>query len=217
MEASLSRTPCSASALRLSFLALIMLECLTLFAVPSLTAQSTERDRVLISRNGVATFAARATFGAFTGRTSAVSGSVSSNGGPLGAAGWMEVKLDSLRTGNGTRDRHMRDALETGQFPTARFELDSLRLSNSRSDVFAPEGVPVAVRLHGQFRVHGVWREVVSEGTLQQLTPLSWRLTATFPLTLSDYGISKGLSRAFGTIRVEQDISITIEAEFFAG
>jgi polyisoprenoid-binding protein YceI len=128
----------------------------------------------------------------------------------------MEVMLDSLRTGQGTRDRHMREALETTQFPTARFELDSLRLVDTGGDVFT-ENVTIAVRLHGRFRVHGVWRPMVATGTINHASPNAWRLTASFPVKLGDHNITKGLSRAFGAIRVEQEIRITIESEFSAG
>ncbi len=181
-----------------------------------LGAQSTERARTLNGSEGVATFAAQATFGAFTGRTRAVMGAVSTVRGPAEATGWMEVMLDSLRTGQGTRDRHMREALETTQFPTARFELDSLRLEDTDSDVFA-DNVTIAVRLHGRFRVHGVWRAVVATGTIYQASPNAWRLNASFPVKLADHNITKGLSRAFGAIRVEQEIRITIASEFSAG
>lgn len=188
-----------------------------LCAVPcvatQLSAQSVGVDRALTVREGVATFAARATFGGFTGRTSAVTGAVSATGGPLEATGWVEVLLDSLRTGNGTRDRHMRDAFETPRFPTARFELDSLRLTGAR-DASVPWDTPTPVQLYGRFRVHGVWRPIVAVGTINASSPLSWQLRASFPVTLANHDITKGISRAFGTVRVEQEVRVTIEAVF---
>jgi polyisoprenoid-binding protein YceI len=159
---------------------------------------------------GTAWFTARATFGPFTGVTSAVTGAVSSPGTERAAAGWVEVLLDSLRTGNGTRDRHMREALETTTHPRARFELDSL--------VPDPAGTGAGdarpVRLHGRFRVHGVSRPVTASGTLQPHTTGGWQLGATFPVSLPEHQVSKGLSRALGTIRVQPVVQVRVELVF---
>ncbi|HMS01539.1 MAG TPA: YceI family protein [Gemmatimonadaceae bacterium] len=162
-------------------------------------------------QHGTAVFTARATFGPFTGVTTAVRGTVSSPSDARAATGWVEVTLDSLRTGNGTRDRHMRDALETTTHPTARFELDSV--------VFVPEASSATdsvrpVRLHGRFRVHGVARPVVADGTLQPRAPDGWQLAASFPVTLAEHEIRKGLSRALGTIRVQPVVQVRVELVF---
>lgn len=171
-----------------------------------LAAQTTS----LRVQSGTASFTARATFGPFTGVTSAVNGTVSSPSTERADTGWVEVVLDSLRTGNGTRDRHMREALETASHPRARFELDSLV-----PDVAgAAAGDARPVRLHGRFRVHGISRPVVATGTMQPRAAGGWQLGATFPVSLPDHQVSKGLSRALGTIRVQPVVQVRVELVF---
>lgn len=171
-------------------------------------------------QHGTAVFTARATFGPFSGVTTAVRGVVSSPSDARAATGWVEVALDSLRTGNGTRDRHMRDALETMAHPMARFELDSLVFAPAEPSAAAPTREAPAtdrvrpVRLHGRFRVHGVAQPVVAEGTLQPHLPAGWQLAASFPVTLAEHDIRKGLSRALGTIRVQPVVQVRVELVF---
>lgn len=163
-------------------------------------------------RQGTATFTARATFGAFTGRTDAVTGRVTSPTDARGATGWVELTLDSLRTGNGTRDRHLREALDTPAHPVARFDLDSLAYVDGAAS--AGSAAPTAVRLHGRFRVHGVARPVVATGALQPRSGGAWQLAAEFPVTLDEHGITKGLSRGFGAIRVQPVVQVRVTLEF---
>jgi len=70
------------------------------------------------------------------------------------------------------------------------------------------------VRLHGRFRVHGVARPVVADGTLQPRAPNGWQLAASFPVTLAEHEIRKGLSRALGAIRVQPVVQVRVELVF---
>lgn len=172
-------------------------------------AQSSPPPQRLLLSSGTAAFAATATFGDFTGTTSALVGHATSPGGPLRASGQVEVYLDSLRTGNSVRDGHMRAALETEQFRVARFVLDSMR---------AVSGLPTAgarpVHLHGRFTVHGVERAVMADGRLEEEVNGAWRLAVRFPVTLAEHNISKGLSRMFGTIRVGPEVVVSVDMRF---
>jgi polyisoprenoid-binding protein YceI len=182
--------------------------------------------RAVVLRGGVAAFDARATLGAFTGRTTALTGAASaragsSDTGPAAArtaTGWVEVALDSLRTGNGPRDRHLREALDTPAHPIARFDLDSLSVDDGPASAASPgaadPAAPAAVRLHGRFRVHGVTRPVVATGRLQARDDGGWQLVAEFPVTLPDHAIRKGLSRAFGAVRVEPVVRVRVDLRF---
>lgn len=196
----------------------LLIGALVLAALPATaTAQragGADAPMSLVLQQGAAQFAARATFGGFTGTTSALSGQVTSPEGPWRASGWMEVALDSLRTGNGTRDDHMRTALDTPAHPAARFTLDSLRPVDGRTTAVVPGAAARDVRLFGRFRVHGVAREVVAEGTVRSERAETWHVTARFPVTLAEHGIHKGLSRAFGTLRVEPVVQVSIEGTF---
>jgi polyisoprenoid-binding protein YceI len=176
-------------------------------ALPAASLRAQPRTLSLIA--GEATFTAKATLGDFTGRTRALRGEVQGTIDPWSASGWVEVSLDSLRTGNGMRDGHMRDALETATYPVARFTLDSLRPEPSVTD-----GTAQGARLFGQFTVHGVSRSLATSGVLESQADGVWTITTAFPVTLADHGITKGLSRAFGTIKVGPVVSVRVRAEF---
>jgi polyisoprenoid-binding protein YceI len=176
-------------------------------ASAGLSAQS----RRLSLTAGEATFSATATLGGFAGRTTALRGQVQGAAEPWSASGWVEVRLDSLRTGNGTRDGHMRSALETASHPTARFALDSVR-----PDPTVADGTAQGARLFGEFTVRGASRPLVASGVIESRPDGTWTIVTSFPVTLADHGITKGLSRAFGTIKVGPVVTVEVRAEFGA-
>jgi polyisoprenoid-binding protein YceI len=179
-----------------------------LLLAPALASLGAQPATGLTVRSGTAHFSAGATFGAFSGRTTAVTGRVTHRAEDVRtASGWVEVRLDSLRTGNATRDRHMRDALDTPAHPTARFTLDSLAMAETTE-------AARAVTLYGRFRVHGVTRPVLANGTLASRPDGGWELTAGFPVPLADHGISKGLSRALGAVRVHPVVDVRVALTF---
>ena len=107
-----------------------------LATAPLLHAQPGVAPSTRIS--GTLSFDARATLGAFTGTTSALTGEIT--GGPALALsqGWVEFRVDSLRTGNGRRDRDMLSTLETAKLawlmathalPTVRNGSEAVRLA----------------------------------------------------------------------------------------
>ncbi len=159
---------------------------------------------------GTAQFSAQYTFGSFSGTTTAVSGRVS-GANATSAQGSVLVMLDSLATGNGTRDKHMREALETVAHPTARFATDSIR-------PLVP-AVADSALLFGTFTVRGVTRPLVTRA-LARFTPATasqtatWRIEASFPVTLAEHGITKGISRFFGTVKVGPVVEVSISALF---
>lgn len=180
-----------------------------LLATMCLSAELRAQPRTLPLTAGEATFTARATLGDFTGRTTALRGEARGTTEPWSASGWVEVSLDSLRTGNGMRDGHMRDALETATYATARFTLDSLRPDPSVTD-----GEGQGARLFGQFTVHGVSQSLATSGVVESRPDGVWTITTAFPVSLADHGITKGLSRAFGTIKVGPVVTVRVRAEF---
>ena len=207
-----------------------------------LAAQQTPaQPATLVLQSGTAEFTANATLGDFTGTTTRISGEVRSTGGPEAARGWVTVRLDSLSTGNGRRDGHMREALETSTFPEARFDLDSVRpgapngatagVTGHEAGLLARAGEapglearlrgpllpsPRArpVLLHGRFTVHGVSRPVTALGAIEGAPDGTWTLIALFPVTLSEHAISKGLSRMLGTIKVKPIVGVRLNATF---
>lgn len=159
---------------------------------------------------GTARFSAQYTFGSFDGTTTAVSGRVS-GANATSAQGSVLVMLDSLVTGNGTRDKHMREALETVAHPTARFTTDSIR-------PLVP-AVPDSALLFGTFTVRGVSRPLVTRARTSftpatQSQTASWRIEASFPVTLAEHNITKGISRFLGTVKVGPVVQVSISALF---
>src|SRR5215213_327912 len=98
-------------------------------------------------RQGTVTFDARATTGSFSGTSSAVSGEM--HGSQLSEVrGWVEAPVRTLTTGNQRRDRDLNKSMESGKYPTIRFELSGPERTTDST----------AVVLHGRFVIHGVTR-----------------------------------------------------------
>jgi polyisoprenoid-binding protein YceI len=171
-------------------------------AVPALAQPSVLPAPLL---RGTLSFDARATLGDFTGTTASVSGSIT--GGPSleEVRGWVEAPVDSLRTGNGLRDRDMRKSLEAGRFSTIRFELDEIRPSPM-------QGNQMVATLVGRFTIHGVTRTETLPATLTW-TPEEIRVEATLAMDVRDYEIGH-LSKLLGTLRMHPDIIVRVDLWF---
>jgi len=158
--------------------------------------------RPVTSITGTVRFEARATVGDFAGQSSALSGAVT--GGPdlETLRGWVEAPVDSLRTGNGLRDRDMRRSLGSARFPALRFDLDEVRPSPAQGD-------SMVVTLAGRFTIHGVTRPV-SIPALLAWRPGGIRLAVMIPMDVRDYGI-EGLSRLLGVLRMDPEIIVRID------
>lgn len=166
-------------------------------------AQRTVAPTTAVS--GVLRFDANATLGRFSGTSSALTGALI--GGPAleEVRGWVELPVDSLRTGNGTRDRDMRKSLEAARFPTIRFDLDELRPSPMQGD-------SMVATLAGRFTIHGVSRSVAVPAQITWV-PEGIRLEASISMDVRDYRVG-GLSRMLGTLRMQPDIVVHINLLF---
>jgi polyisoprenoid-binding protein YceI len=155
-------------------------------------------------RAGTLSFDARATAGDFTGTTSTMSGEMT--GGELTSVrGWVEAPVRTLVTGNDRRDRDLNKSMETSKYPTMRFDLDGVAPSGIRGDT-------LEVRLQGRFTIHGVTREAVLPASVI-ITADAVRVQATTMLNLKDYKIG-GLSRAFGMLRMHEEIRVHVDLTF---
>jgi polyisoprenoid-binding protein YceI len=156
-------------------------------------------------RSGQLSFDGRATLGDFTGVTASVTGRMT--GGPLwSVTGWVEAPVESLKTGNGKRDRDLNKSMESDRFPALRFDLDSVTVVADLPD-------SARVILEGRFTIHGVTRptrlpaRVYSHGD-------GMRVESDFPLNLKDYRIG-GLSKILGILKMHPDIVVHVDL-FFA-
>lgn len=156
---------------------------------------------------GVVAFDGSGTLGAFTGTTRSVRGQLHGGLGLEAVRGWVEADAATLETGSGRRDRDMRSSLEVDEFPTLRFDLDAVGAGEAVGD-----STPVALR--GRFTIRGVSRETAVRGWVWQ-TPAGIRFRGATPLNLKEYGIG-GLSKFFGTLRMNEDVVIRVDITFAA-
>lgn len=153
---------------------------------------------------GTLRFDARATLGPFTGTTTAVSGEITGGPGLEAVRGWVAFPVDSLQTGNGLRDRDMRAALASDEFPTLRFDLQEVRPSPL-------QGSTMVLTLVGAFTIHGTTRQVSMPATLTWVED-GITVHALLAMDVRDYGITR-LSRLLGAFKMQPDIVIRIDLQ----
>jgi polyisoprenoid-binding protein YceI len=117
------------------------------------------------------------------GRTGDVSGTVEIDGTTVTAAEFT-VDMTTLTTNDSRRDNKVQQALETGEFPTATFELtEPIDLGAGAAD-----GEAVQVNGIGDLTIHGVTKEV--ELPIQaQLTNGTVVLVVSTDITFADYDV----------------------------
>lgn len=119
------------------------------------------------------------------GRTSAVTGTVTVDGGVLTAAD-LTVELGGIVSNDSRRERAIREALDTDQFPTATFVLAApVELPD---DLAAGAAVPVEAT--GELTIHGVTNAATF--TLDALVRDDGIavVTGSAPVVFADYGVS---------------------------
>lgn len=164
------------------------------FPVPALSVAS-----------GTAKFYGSATIATFSGETAQVTGHAGPASDLRAASGWFELPVATLKTGNDTRDRHMREALDADQYPTLRFEVDSVRVKQVHGDT-------LETGLAGRLILHGVTRAVEVPAKMIRTGP-GLRVLAYTEIKLGDYAITKNLSRAL-ILRVRQEVTISVQLDF---
>lgn len=132
------------------------------------------------------------------------------------AASSVEISADltAIDTGIDLRDNHIRDEfVETKKFPRATFR--SISVALPATPIAANQ--PVDVTVTGDFTLHGVTKRITtpvrivlipeSEITKSTRGPGDWlHATATFPLTLSDFGVKVPTSFASDKVEVRMDV-----------
>ena len=133
-----------------------------------------------ITNNGTAVFLSNASLTEFTGESKQLNGLVDLEKNLLD----FYVDLNTIKTGIGLRDRHMRDNyLETKKYPFAEFT------GKMKSSPDLQEGQKMEVDVIGLFKIHGVEKEIEVKGHLTKIKPDQIQLEASFKVLLSDYNI----------------------------
>lgn len=136
--------------------------------------------QVYKTEKGNVEFFSKASLNEFTGKSSDLNGLVDLDKNMLD----FFIDLNTLKTGIGLRDRHMRENyLETKKYPYAEFtgKIDaSIDLSVGQSK---------SVIAKGKFKIHGVEKEIDVPGKLTAISDSELQLEAKFTILLSDYNI----------------------------
>ncbi|HXI19903.1 MAG TPA: YceI family protein, partial [Gemmatimonadales bacterium] len=153
-------------------------------------------------REGRLSFDGRATTGSFTGTTTAVRGAMTGGASLADVRGWVEAPVRTLQTGNAKRDKDLNRSMESGIYPTIRFELTGCTPAEATGD-------RTEVTLAGRFTIHGVTREASIPVTLE-IGPGTIQVRGSVPLDLRDYRIG-GLSRMLGMLRMDETILVHVD------
>jgi polyisoprenoid-binding protein YceI len=158
--------------------------------------------------SGMLSFDGHATVGDFTGTTRTVAGQIT--GGPdiRAVRGWVEAPVESLKTGDGKRDKDLNKSMESSKYPNLRFDLNSITPKQSAGD-------SMPVTLHGTLNIHGVTRRVELPGTIEFKGETA-RVRTDFPLNLKEYGIG-GLSKMLGMLKMHENIEVHVDVVFGLG
>lgn len=162
-----------------------------------------------VLRSGTLSFTGHSTVGDFVGTTTVVSGGVTGNAELANAHGWVEAPITTLSTGNRLRDRDLRATMDVANYPTMRFELAGVTVESPA----APSDT-VTGALRGVLTIHGVTRDVAIPATLIAAGD-TIDVSGAFPVDLADYKVG-GLTRLFGTLRVQHKIDVRFRVRFEA-
>lgn len=171
--------------------------------VPAVAQQRPVPNGRLVS--GTLSFDGHATAGDFTGTTTTVSGQVTGAPDLTRVRGWVEAPVQTLKTGNGKRDRDLNKSMETDKYPKMRFDLSGVTRRGGSTD-------SLGIVLHGQLQIHGVTHDVDLPASLQ-LSGAEARVRTDFPLNLKDYQIG-GLSKLLGMLRMYEEIEVHADLVF---
>lgn len=162
-----------------------------------------------VLRSGTLSFTGHSTLGDFVGTTTAVSGGVTGNAELANARGWVEAPVTTLSTGNGLRDHDLRATMDVEKYPTMRFELAGVTIGSTGA-----QSDTVVGALRGALTIHGVTRDVAILSTLIAAGD-TIDVSGAFPVDLADYKVG-GLTRLFGTLRVQRKIDVRFHVRFEA-
>lgn len=150
------------------------------------------------TKSGEVQFLSKAPLNEFTGNSSNLNGLVDLDKNMLD----FFIDLNTLKTGIGLRDRHMRENyLETKKYPFAEFT------GKITEEIDLAVGESKKVNAKGKFKIHGVEREITVPGTLKRTDSNTLSLDSEFQLNLSDYNIDTP-SVMFYELAEEQKVTI---------
>ena len=101
-----------------------------------------------------------------------------------GAKLTLTVPVETLKTGNGLRDKHMTEKyLETGKFPTAILALDKGQLKFPKAD-----GEKIEGKATGQLTLHGVTRPQEVSYSMERAGGI-YKIASNFKMNFKEHGV----------------------------
>jgi polyisoprenoid-binding protein YceI len=182
---------------------------LALAATP-LTA-SGQQARVRVDSGQVRVTCAMTVGGRFEAKTSALNGALTlASSSPAVYNGELTVDLRTLNTGIDLRDDHLRNEyLEVGKgegFSAA--VLSAISLGN-----VDPDTVQGKTAFTGMLLLHGVKKQIAGQADIKRSAG-SMRIDASFPVTLTDFGIAKPQYLGVGVkTEVQVKVSMAVKPE----
>jgi polyisoprenoid-binding protein YceI len=146
--------------------------------------------------------------GDFTGTTTTLRGESTAAASLGDVRGWVEAPVESIKTGDGKRDKDLTKSMESKKYPNIRFDL-------ARITPAGGGGNDVTIILHGALAIHGVTRQVELPGTIHFEQNIA-RVRTDFPLNLKDYRIG-GLSKMLGMLKMSENIEVHVDLQFQLG
>lgn len=137
-------------------------------------------------QNNSVKFFAKATLGNFVGETDQVRGYIKWEGNDTVSTSkiYIEVDLASLDTGNGRRNKHMREKyLQTEKYPEAVYQGRFIEWIVESDSVFR-------VKTEGILSIHGVNKQLIQDATIFQ-RGRSLQIFLKFNLDITDFDIKK--------------------------
>ena len=186
-----------------------------LLAALALPLAAEPRTYTIAGAKNAVTFTIEDAVETINGTTPKVTGTIVADAANAGASS-VEISADltAIDTGIDLRDNHIRDEfVETKKFPRATFRSVSVTLP--ATPIAANQ--PVDVTVTGDFTLHGVTKRITtpvrivlipeSEITKSTRGAGDWlHATATFPLTLSEFGVKVPTSFASDRVEVRMDV-----------
>jgi polyisoprenoid-binding protein YceI len=156
--------------------------------------------------NGSVVFLSKAPLSEFEGKSAALKGLVDLDNNVLD----FYLDLNTLKTGIGLRDKHMRDNyLETKKFPFAEFTGKMLNIEDITLEELK-KGKEVSAK--GVFKIHGVNQERTIKGTLKLSdNGQNLELETYFEVALKDHNIAKPSVMGYDLADVQE---VSIRATF---
>ena len=115
---------------------------------------------------------------------------------------YFEVDLNTVDTGIGLRNRHMRENyLHTDKYPKTHFTAKLIKAEKKSETEYEVEA-------EGKFFVHGVEKQKVIKGQLKKIDNEKYKVSASFIVALSDYNIEVPSIMFY---KIDENMELTVE------